>query len=102
MGQIRLNFWLPADVEEMLGAYKERTGVGLSALVRLVVSDWVDNTVRLRGGVDRQSGRRSGIWIHPRLYDALGERARDVPGLTKGGAVACLLRKYLKTRMGDS
>jgi len=97
--QVRLNFRIPSEVDDLLMLYQEQTGIAMSDVVRQVVSGWVDSTVHLRGAMEfGASWRRTGVWLPRRLFDALMAKLEPA-SLTRGQVLARLLYNFLVGRV---
>lgn len=99
--QVRLNFHLPKEVDDLLALYERQTGIKMSVVVRQVISDWVDSTVRLRGAMTFQGeSRRTGVWMPRRLMEALEAKLEPLTH-TRGQVISRLVYQFLRGRVSE-
>ena len=97
---VQLNYVIPADLEGLLDKYCEQTLVAPSALVRRLVTDFVDNTREpLVPPREHPRGRRTTVVLPDRLLVAFEAKAGSGAYGTKAAVIAALLADYLPPRV---
>jgi hypothetical protein len=96
----RLNYVIPADLEEQLGIYCDRTGRTNSDVVRQLMVEWVEGDRRLAApATDHPSGRRTNLELTNVLRAALEVKIADGSHGTNAAVIAALLRPFLAHRV---